>query len=278
MIGGGEARSEAGFVATTPGLRVTVLGSGSAGNSCLVEGEGCRVLLDAGLSARRLTERLAACGRKLEELDGVVLTHEHGDHAQALKVWGGKGVPVYANSLTHEALKFEHGITVVERRVFSTGASFAIGSVEFLSFSVPHDAADPVGFCLRAGEVRFAYVTDLGMVTQSVVQRVQGVRGVFLEANYDEGLLDRDTKRPWSVKQRIASRHGHLSNKAAAELISQVVHDELSVVVLGHLSRDCNTADSAMAVLREQLGRTGHNQVTLHCAEQDRISPTFAFV
>lgn len=279
MISLAEARSESDQVPmSAAGLRVTVLGSGSAGNACLVEAEGCRILLDAGLSARRMTERLAACGRKLEELDGIVLTHEHGDHAQALKVWGTKGVPVYANSLTHEALKFEHGITVTERRVFSTGAIFAIGSVEFVSFSVPHDAADPVGFCLRSGEVRFAYLTDLGMVTQSVVQRVRGVRGVFLEANYDEGLLDRDTKRPWSVKQRIASRHGHLSNKAAAELIAQVVHDELSVVVLGHLSRDCNTAECATATLREQLGRSGHSKVTLHCAEQDCISPTFAFV
>lgn len=257
------------------GLRVTVLGSGSGGNSCLIEGGGVRVLLDAGLSARRMKERLAACGIALEEVDGIVLTHEHGDHAQALKVWGAKGIPVYANALTHEALQFEHRISVTERRIFATGGSFWIGGLELTSFSVPHDAADPVGFCLRAGEVRFAYLTDLGMVTQSVTQMVRGVRGCFIEANYDEGLLERDTKRPWSVKQRISSRHGHLSNSAAAELVALAAHADLRVVVLGHLSRDCNSSECATAALREHLTRAGWPGVEVHCAEQDRISPKF---
>lgn len=256
-------------------LRITVLGSGSAGNSCLIEAPGCRVLLDAGLSARRLTERLARRGLAPEDLDGILLTHEHGDHAQALKVWGSSRVPVFANSLTHEALRFEHQIQVAERRIFSTGQPFQIGSVEFQSFSVPHDAADPVGFCLQTGEVRFAYLTDLGMITQSLVQQVRGVQGFFLEANYDETLLERDTKRPWSVKQRIASRHGHLSNKAAASLIEQTLHPQLQVIVLGHLSRDCNSAECATATLRELLLRSGHPHITLHCAEQDHLSPTF---
>lgn len=258
-------------------LRLTVLGSGSAGNSCLIEGGGRRVLLDAGLSARRLTQRLEACACPVEKLDAIVLTHEHGDHTQALKVWSRLQLPVYANALTLEALRFHQKCHPAIAKIFRTGETFSIGELNFFSFSVPHDAADPVGFCVQLDGIRFAYLTDLGKVTQSVVQYVRGVSGFFIEANYDEALLDRDTKRPWSVKQRIASPHGHLSNSAAAELVAQAADASLQLVVLGHLSRDCNSATCAETTLRQKLEAIGHHHVAIHCAEQDSISPPFHF-
>jgi phosphoribosyl 1,2-cyclic phosphodiesterase len=128
-----------------------------------------------------------------------------------------------------------------------------VGAFEVTAFSVPHDAADPVGFTIRAAEASLAVLTDLGHVNHSVIHHVTGVNCLFIEANHDEDLLQRDTKRPLSIKQRIRSPHGHLSNTSAADLAARSATDALRRVVLGHLSRDCNEPDLAVSVVRAAL-------------------------
>jgi len=251
-------------------LNVTILASGSSGNSLLLRSGGCAVLVDAGLSARRLETLVAACGVRVEELTGVLLTHEHGDHARGVKVLVAKHrIPVYATALTADSLR-RTGV-VAEWNVFASGATFGLGALSVTAFSVPHDAADPVGFVIRAGGRGFAVLTDLGYATRQVIETVRGVDGLLIETNHDEALLQQDKKRPWSVKQRILSRHGHLSNAAAADVVGQVATDALRHVVLGHLSRDCNSEELALSEVSQRLSPT--SQARVSCAPSDDVGP-----
>lgn len=255
-------------------IEVTILGSGSAGNACLIRSENTTVLVDAGLSAKKLCERLSNAGTAPEHLDAILMTHEHGDHANALKVLCKKfRLPLFANALTAEAIRYQHGVES-QWSIFSTGSSFTVGSLSIQSFSVPHDAADPVGYVLSTSTARFAVLTDLGMVTKSVLHHVRDVDALLIETNYDETLLEKDTKRPWSVKQRIASRHGHLSNRAAAELLRETAGTRLQIVMLGHLSQDCNSPECATKHIEESLRDIGRHDVRIVCADRETVGPS----
>jgi len=252
---------------------VTVLASGSSGNALLVRAGGCTVLVDAGLSARRLAGHLEAEGMNAGELNGILLTHEHGDHTRGLKVLCAQhSIPVFATPLTAESLR-RSGV-VAEWNLFASGAAFALAGLEVAAFSVPHDAADPVGFVLRHEGRNFAVLTDLGYATRQVVERVRGVDGLLIETNHDETLLQQDKKRPWSVKQRILSRHGHLSNSAAAGVVSQVATPALRHVILGHMSQDCNSSELATRAVGQELESAGHREVSIHCAPSEGPGPS----
>ena len=220
-----------------------MLGSGSAGNSALVATDHCKVLIDGGLSARQLVLRLELCGVTPEQLDGVLLTHEHGDHICGLEVLCRKfNVPIYSNALTAESVRGDGAFEAHRNwRIFATGAEFSICDITVQTFPVPHDAVDPLGFVFHAGSGSLGFITDLGYVTKLIVERLREVQTLVIETNHDEKLLQNDTHRPWPVKQRIQSRHGHLSNTAAAGVIEDLLPGKIERVVLGHLSRDCNT-------------------------------------
>ena len=256
-----------------------MLGSGSAGNSALVATDHCRLLIDGGLSARQLAFRLAQCEVTPEQLDGVLLTHEHSDHVCGLEVLCRKfDVPIYCNALTAEAIRCPAGAGLDRHRdwrIFRTGSEFSICDITVQSFPVPHDAVDPVGFAFRAGSGSLGFITDLGYATRMIVERLREVRTIVIETNHDEKLLHRDLHRPWPVKQRIQSRHGHLSNAAAASVIEQLLPGKIERVVLGHLSRDCNTPALASGAVRAQLERCGRTDVGLFCATQSEISSRF---
>lgn len=257
-------------------LEVTILASGSAGNSALVRSNGTSILLDAGLSARRLAERLAACGASVDEIDGVLLTHEHGDHTSALRVLCSKrDIPIYANRMTAAALSAGSLTGCKSWRYFGNGSLFTIGSLTIEAFNVPHDAADPVGFLVRNETATFGLLTDLGHATQLVIDRMREADAMLIETNYDEQMLQNDTRRPWSVKQRISSRHGHLSNRAAAGVVTELAEGRLSCLLLGHLSRDCNLPERAIAAVSEPIQRVGRTDVSIYCATQDVVSPRF---
>lgn len=251
-------------------LEITVLASGSAGNAALVQAGETRILLDAGLSARRLEERLTQCGVAASSLDAIVLTHEHGDHTQALRSLSARyDVPIYANRMTAAALEAGSLAGCRTWRFFGRDAVFSIGNLSLEAFSVPHDAADPVGFLVRDGGSTFGLLTDLGHATPAILDRLREADALLIETNYDDDLLQRDTRRPWSVKQRISSRHGHLSNAAAAEVIASLAEGRLAAVLLGHLSRDCNTADLALTAARAPLERASRSDTRVICAGQD---------
>ena len=254
-----------------------MLGSGSAGNSALVATDHCKILVDGGLSARQLALRLEQCGVTPEQLDGVVLTHEHTDHICGLEVLCHKfDLPIYCNRLTAEALRSSD---LSERcrnwRLFATGAEFSICDITVQTFPVPHDAVDPLGFVFHAGSGSLGFITDLGYATKMIVERLRQVHTLVIETNHDEKLLQSDTHRPWPVKQRIQSRHGHLSNNAAATVIEELLPGEIDRVVLGHLSRDCNTPALALQTVREALSKCGKIDIELFCATQSDISPRF---
>ena len=254
-------------------MELIVLGSGSSGNTAVLRSGDTAILLDAGLSARKTLQRLAAAGLEPGQISAILLTHEHGDHAGGLPVLlQSLRCPVYATRLTAEEVRSQDPRNAAaEWRLFATGSSFTLESFEVTAFSVPHDAADPVGFTIRRASVSIGILTDLGHVTNSVLHHVTGADCLFVEANHDEQLLQSDTKRPFSIKQRIMSPHGHLSNRAAAELVGKARSARLRRVVLGHLSRDCNTAELAVAAVEAVLN--GHGSVAVSCARHDEPMP-----
>ena len=254
-----------------------MLGSGSAGNAALVATDHCKVLIDGGLSARQIALRLEQCGVTPERLDGILLTHEHGDHVCGLEVLCRKfDLPIYANAQTAEAVRCDCSLNEHSNwRIFRTGAEFKICDVTVQTFPVPHDAVDPVGFAFYAGSSGLGFITDLGYATKMIVERLRQVHTLVIETNHDEKLLQNDTHRPWPVKQRIQSRHGHLSNNAAATVIEELLPGRIERVVLGHLSRDCNTPDLAMRTVRNALNKVGKVNIELFCASQAEISPRF---
>lgn len=252
----------------------TILGSGSGGNCAYLEAGSTRLLIDAGFSARQIRTRLAAIGRTPEGLSGILITHEHGDHITGLgTLCASTGIPIYANRLTQEAIARQFKARL-EFRVFETGSAFGLGEVEVQTFSVPHDAIDPVGFVLRTAAGDLGFLTDLGHATKLVVERVRSARVLVLEANHDLRLLQEDTRRPWSTKQRILSRHGHLSNDAAAEVAADLVSGPLERIYLGHLSRDCNRPELAYRTVSRRLEQIGARHVALENTSQDAPCPT----
>ena len=262
------------------GIQITILGSGSAGNCALIESETTRLLVDAGLSGRQISQRLALVGRNPDQITGIVLTHEHSDHTRGLGVLcKNRPIAVYANRLTAEAVSADpetQDRVRISWRLFLTGASFEIGDFLVESFSVPHDAYDPVGFVIRQAVTGLAVgvLTDLGHATKLATERVRTANVLVLEANHDLKLLQEDTARPWATKQRIMSRHGHLSNDAAATLAGEIASDKLRHVFLAHLSRDCNRPELAQHAVADKLRRIGANHVALTVASQDKPTAT----
>ena len=228
-------------------MRFQILGSSSSGNSALLVTENCKVLIDAGFSARRLGQMLDACGDSLDDIDAVFISHEHSDHSSGLGGLARKsGLKVFANRSTAQVIQ-EKLNRRVNWQLFETGSSFSFRDLEVKTFSVPHDAYDPVGYTFSQGgkdqtqpRPSLAWVIDLGYVPQLVREMVKNVEVLVLEANYDLKMLDDDPGRPWPLKQRIKSRHGHLSNQAAFEFLTTEEHPNLRHVYLAHLSKDCN--------------------------------------
>jgi phosphoribosyl 1,2-cyclic phosphodiesterase len=259
-------------------MQVTILGSGSAGNCTLIKTDSTAVLVDAGLSGRQISQRLESIGRTATKLDGVILTHEHSDHTRGLAVLcKDRCLAVYANRLTAEAFSSDpqiSGRAKISWRLFSTGTPFNVGDLMIESFSVPHDAYDPVGFTIRNGAQSIAVLTDLGHATKLVIERVRHVDVLVIESNHDVKLLQEDVARPWALKQRIMSRHGHLSNDAAASVTTEIAGERLRHVLLAHLSRDCNRPDLARQVVLDQLRRIGANHVAIAVASQDKPTAT----
>lgn len=256
-------------------MKFAVLGSGSTGNSTILECGNTRILIDAGLSAKQLCLRLESLGIKPASLSGILLTHEHGDHTRGLKNFLKKyPIPIYATGETAHVVR-EQSIGEAIWKTFEAGQDFPIEQLSIRSFSIQHDAVDPVGFVIESEGVRFGLLSDAGHVTSSVTHHLRNLSALFVEANYDEELLELDTKRPWSIKQRISSRHGHLSNVQVEALLRDISHTGLMQVVFGHLSSDCNCPDRVKNRFASCLAELGHTHIALHCATQAEVTPWF---
>jgi phosphoribosyl 1,2-cyclic phosphodiesterase len=249
-------------------VRLTILGSGSSGNCAYVETDDTRVLIDAGFSLRQIRQRLATIGRVPENLTGILVTHEHSDHVQSLPLLSGKlGIPVYCNRPTQEAVEYQSKARLT-CRLFTTGASFEVGDITVETFTIPHDAQDPVGYLLRTSAGNIGFLTDLGHTTRLVLERIRPAHALVLEANHDVKMLQDCPRRPWSLKQRILGRHGHLSNEAAADTAEQIMSADLRHLYLGHLSRECNRPELAHSVVNDRLQQIGATHVRLELTSQ----------
>ncbi len=256
-------------------VNLTILGSGSAGNCAYFETDQTRLLIDAGFSLRQIRQRLAGIGRAPESLSGVLITHEHSDHTSGLKALCQKlHIPVYCNRLTQEAVQYQLE-TTLDFRIFSTGGTFEIGDVAIETFSVPHDAQDPVGFLMRTSSGNLGFLTDLGHATKLVIERVRPAHCLVLESNHDIKMLQDCPTRPWSLKQRILGRHGHLSNEAAADVTQEIMSGDLKRLFLGHLSGECNRPDLALQVMSDRLKMIGATHVSVTVTSQKIPCPTF---
>ena len=238
------------------GLRFQIIGTSSSGNCALVESPETRILLDAGFSGRRLECLLKDIGKPIETIDAVFLTHEHSDHAAGLRgLAKHRHLRFYANYATANVLQSKLSRDVVWK-IFETGTCFNYKDLQVETLLLPHDAMEPVGFIIRSGgddlfspRGSLAWMTDLGHIPARLAEKVSDVQLLVLEANYDVDILERDTTRPWPVKQRVLGRHGHLSNQDAFAFLKSVPHPKWRKVLLGHLSRDCNCPVRVMEVM-----------------------------
>lgn len=219
-------------------MRVCLLASGSRGNSTLIETDGFRLLVDVGLSGVEIERRLATLGLTGADLDAILVTHEHHDHV------GGIGplarrfqLPVHIDHKTHAALPKLGKIAGLQ--LFSAGDKFSCLGLDIESFSTTHDAVNPVGFVINSNEGRIGFVTDLGLPTRLVAEQLKGCRVLVIEANHDEQMLW-DGPYPWALKQRIRSKHGHLSNAETGQLLEKIVWPGLEALLLAHLSEENN--------------------------------------
>jgi phosphoribosyl 1,2-cyclic phosphodiesterase len=253
-----------------------VLASGSSGNAALLATENTRILVDAGLSMKELGKRLAAIGEDLARVDAILITHEHSDHISGLPVLARrlkKRVPFFLTRLTGPAIDWQESVPVLEP--FQAGASFRIGDIEVQSFSIPHDAIDPVGFCFEAQGVRVGIATDLGYVPESIKFHLRRTNLLLLEANHDLDML-KVGPYPWSVKQRVMSRVGHLSNMHVSDYLLEDLASCTAHLVLGHLSEHNNHPEIVRLVASQALEQRGL-PTSLSIAEQGRPSQVFQF-
>lgn len=261
-------------------LQFCSLNSGSNGNSTYIAAGDTRLLIDAGLSGKQISDALNSVDILPETISGILVTHEHSDHIRGIGVLSRKyRIPVYANEATWERMHRSVGeIPVFQRRVFTTGESFLVGNLDIVPIAIPHDTADPVAFRVYAGGRSVAVATDMGYMPKSVLKMLAGADLVLLEANHDEDLLLNNPRYPESLKRRILSNKGHLSNLTSAQMLYRLYESGVRQALLGHLSEDNNTPELAMRTATEALELQGvrvGNDVQLEMAWRDRRSGFF---
>ncbi len=254
------------------GVSVSVLASGSRGNSTIVSSSRTKILVDAGISCRETVKRMRARGDDPRTLSAILITHEHSDHVYGLAVLARKfQVPVFMTGATHQAwarsLRDDAGELpqLARLEVFSAGRSFHVGDIAITPFTIPHDAADPVGLSFRTEGIKIGIATDLGYMPPNVCHELRGCDVLVIEANHDLEML-RVGPYPWSVKQRVGSPTGHLSNEKLAKFLCTEYDGNASYIVLAHLSEQNNHPELARGAAAKALGLRQtllHNRVVL---------------
>ena len=261
-------------------VRFCVLASGSSGNSAFLATSKTRILIDAGLSVRELTRRMAEIGEKPEDLDAVIVTHEHSDHVSGLprlvrwREKKKKPLPVFISKLTAPMIEWDDA-PAPSIEEFQAGSGWTIGNIVVESFTIPHDAVDPVGFCLYAEGIKIGIATDLGYMPESIKVHLRRVQMLLLESNHDLEML-KVGPYPWSVKQRVMGRNGHLSNSHTCDYLEAGLDNGVQTLILGHLSEHNNHPEIVRMGAAQSLELRGLAP-RLVIAEQKRQTEVFTY-
>ena len=251
------------------------LGSGSKGNCIFVGSSTTKILIDAGLSFKQIKERLESININIEEIDAVVITHEHSDHIRGVEVLSKQlNIPILANSDTAKAMCDVMDI-IPKFKIFSTGETFEFGDIVFHPFSIQHDTVDPIALTVQIDDIKIGICTDLGFATSLVKTHLKGCHYLYIESNHEPSMVHASS-RPQVYKQRVLGRQGHLSNQSCAELLKEIYHKNLKRIYLAHLSEECNHPQVALNHSREFL-KPYLEELSITIAYQDKVSEPVYF-
>ena len=249
--------------------------SGSSGNSLFIQTENTKVLIDAGESAKKIVDALSSINVTPNDLDAILVTHEHSDHVKGLGTLSKKyNIPVYANSQTWEAMP-EQNAKIIEsnKKHFNPSENFEIGDLKIHPFKIPHDAATPCGFNFFHKNTKRSIATDIGHMTSNIIHTLEDSSFLLLESNYDPNVL-KCSKYPYSLKERIAGPNGHLPNIEAGKTISYLLNSGLKKVMLGHLSKENNFPELAYKTVMDELIENNYKENSISLNIASRFSPS----
>lgn len=260
-------------------MRMVSIASGSSGNCIYVGSDNTHILVDAGISNKRVEQGLNEIGLKGSELACIVITHEHSDHTKSLGVLARKhGVPIYATKETLDEIqnmsylgKFPEGLF----RPIKPDVTFQVGDLDIQPFSIDHDAANPVAYRIQHEKRSVAVATDMGHYDQYIIEHLQGLDALLLESNHDVNMLETGPY-PYHLKRRILGDHGHLSNENAGRLLNYILHDNIKHIMLGHLSKENNYEELAYETVKLEIdqGETSYRSTdfVIEVAKRDAMS------
>ena len=256
-------------------LKFRSLYSGSSGNSLFVETPNSKILIDAGVSTKKIETALNGLEVDVHDIDAILVTHEHSDHVRGLGTLAKKfDIPIYANQETWDAMpEVAQKVQLENQNFFKPNEKFDIGDLKILPFSIPHDAANPCGFNLFCGNQKISIATDLGHMDAQLIKCLEGSSFILLEANYDPNIL-KCSRYPYTLKQRIAGPNGHLSNEIAGKTISYLLKSGLKKVMLGHLSKENNFPELAYQTVIDELCNQNFNENKFSLSVASRLAPS----
>ena len=265
-------------------MRMCSIASGSSGNCIYVGSDNTHLLVDTGISKKRIEEGLKELDVKGEELDGILVTHEHSDHIQGLGVFSRKyGVPIYATKGTLEGIQASSSLGKMPEGLYHSiviDEKFNIGDITVDPFQISHDARQPSGYRMECGGKAAAVATDLGMYDDYIVKKLTGLDAILLEANHDVHMLEVGGY-PYPLKRRILGEKGHLSNELSGMLLCNILHDNLKHIVLGHLSKENNYERLAYETVKLEvtLGDNPYKgeELNMRVANRDSVSDILSF-
>lgn len=249
--------------------------SGSSGNSLYVESDNTKILIDAGESAKKITEALSSINVDPEEIDAILVTHEHSDHVKGLGTFSKKyNIPVYANRQTWEAMpEQEAKISNENIKYFNPSENMEINDLKIYPFKIPHDATNPCGFNICTSNKKISIATDIGHMTSEIIHKLEDSSFILLESNYDPNIL-KYSKYPYLLKERIAGPNGHLANSDAGKTISYLLKSGLNKVMLGHLSKENNFPELAYKTVVEELMENNYDENNINISVASRVNPS----
>ena len=256
-------------------LNFCSLYSGSTGNCLLVSSEDTNILIDAGVSQKKIIEGLESINKDINKIDAILVTHEHSDHIMSIGGLSRKyNIPVYSNKETLNAMTSQiDKIDNNNKKIFNIGEKFNIGSLEIKSFSTPHDAVNPCGFNIMKDNKKISIATDIGHIDDTLINNLKNSSFIMLESNYDPEIL-RLCRYPYRLKERISGLNGHLSNSSAGKTISALIPTGLYKVMLGHLSKENNFPELAYKTVVEEINSKGFKEKDININVASRNNPT----